>query len=60
MTEKRLPFNSLHEVYYHTWVIKAGSRTWIYTGSIDGIKKAKEKIEKEHPPSYTVHVKKVI
>jgi len=56
---KTLPYESLQEIAYHTWLIKAGHHTFIYSGPLGGIKKAKKQIEDMYPPSYGVHVKKV-
>ena len=59
MSVKTLPYESLHEIFYHTWLIKAGHHTFVYTGTHEGLLKAKARIEKEHPPAYTVKAKKV-
>lgn len=45
---KTLPFHSLHEVVYHVWYIKAGHRTYIYSGDADGLKKAVDRVWKEY------------
>lgn len=50
MTIKSLSYNALYEIHYHTWVLKTGSYTFVFTGTKEGLKKAIERIWKEHPP----------
>lgn len=54
-----LPFESIHEIVYHTWIITASHHTFIYTGTPAGVKKAKAWVQERYPPAYTVKVKKV-
>lgn len=54
-----LSHNALLEIYYHTWILKSGSHTFIYSGDKKGLDKAVARIWKEHPP-YKPTIKKVV
>jgi hypothetical protein len=53
-----LPYKSIHELHYQTWIIAAGSKTFIYTGDKAGLKSAIEWV-RDKRPSMRPRVKKV-
>lgn len=56
---EQIPYNAIREIVYHAWIIKAGSRQYLFHGSIPEFKKALEKIKSNYSPSYAVKYKKV-
>lgn len=59
VTMEKLPFDGLFELHYHTYLIRSGSRTYLFSGAKSSLKDALDLAQAKSGSPYKPKYKKV-